>query len=567
MKFIFSIIFTLSVMAQDAVLFINTNDQPLEIAAAKRGAEKMGKTLIVFPEKDDQNVNLESIAEFSKNLKYESVIISGHDGSGQYSGTKGSINRDEIIQIIKSNDYAKENVDSLMLLGCFTGVRREMNLWKGALPNVKLISGYEGAAPLGHRPAGHSFIEDIMEKTEEIVSQTKSSEVERLLSKQIRNMEQLSAAIYVEARMCSINDNVIGEGNEYYYRPQQHGDEEFVLFRDRKCKEVSDHFFGEKFPIYQQYFDGEKPIPSSIAGTELREIYHYIMKNIDCFEETIEETNSALMLLFFHEFKKNAANYYADFFADIKMTLESYQSKPIRESYNDLLDELKMNQMKVENIINNPIILLNKLNLKKDEIQKKMVDLQLTSAEKEMVRRAFESNSYNPVEIDPARMQLISKYAQFYWDLTKIKGITIDKIKENAKQKLEYIKSNISSAESQLNMNDEELKSTHSYYLERLKSIKFPTKDNIHEFSRKDIVELNHNINGVYLPFIKQKDQSKLYQYVDVISRSFYEMKGIPQTWFEQVAHTTEPEITNQLIVEMIEKEVDVELDIALTSN
>jgi hypothetical protein len=207
------------------VLFIDLNNVEMEIKVARDAAKLRGENLIVLPSNrekyidekrnklnrdymaiesryesacgdietpkcsrliDDLNKirqkleDLPGPAEYnSEELKKEmqlvkgnisSIMISGHDGGGDFYGEMGNIRGESFLDILK-NFKGNKDVRSLYLLGCNSATTHTLgSIWKAALPNANFIAGYEHTGYLRDNGMGHSFIKKVMAEEKNIIA-------------------------------------------------------------------------------------------------------------------------------------------------------------------------------------------------------------------------------------------------------------------------------------------------------------------------------------------------------------------------------------------------------------
>jgi hypothetical protein len=216
-------------IARADILFFDLNDNATELAAAERAAAARGEKLINVPLVDDEtkdkvreaqravdradravrmacsqqaspgdtcgaakktldaqnrayNAVASKIKPFGgdelmsaisnikkKNPDVSSIVISGHDGDREYWGTYGHFFDDDLEDALVANQPMGQNLRSLYLWGCNTGITDDFNRkWKRAFPASTMIAGFDGQAPLGSRAASSALLEDLMVKENQL---------------------------------------------------------------------------------------------------------------------------------------------------------------------------------------------------------------------------------------------------------------------------------------------------------------------------------------------------------------------------------------------------------------
>lgn len=307
------------------IIFLDLNDNPLEVESTKRAACKRGESVIVLPEKGstfDINALDRVLGGMEKaGVSVNSFVISGHDGGGQFGGSNGFFSKVMLNELMMGHPKVQESVSSVLLLGCYTGVKQEIFDWKQILPNANLIAGYEGQAPLGDKPAGHSYIEGILLKEKEMNEAKSKAQLERILKKGIRHISSISAAMYVHPKMCAPGTK---HESGFYFRPLKGREalQDLVTEECLRIKEGEGPIMREKF---MAYYRGEKEIPKQTHGTELRQIYNFFREEGHCFEgdRNYPSADKVFFTLFFDGVKKNYAHFYEGLLDEFSQELEN----------------------------------------------------------------------------------------------------------------------------------------------------------------------------------------------------------------------------------------------------
>lgn len=340
------------------MLFIDTNKSELEITTTEKAACERGQRLIIVPQNyKEMDSNTQKVIDSKKALekcqkngkacvneikfyeetlneakkisrtrpsiaqqtkdalteikntggKLHNLTISGHDGGGIFSGYKGGLKRDEIAEILKNYPEINE-VSSLLLLGCYTGVPKEMIEWKQVFPGVKLIAGYDAAAPFSDKPAGHQYIEDVLLKEKQLLQNADQKKLQDSAKHNIRSLTMLNSSMYL---ICKDGTN---EG-EYYYGSQRE-EKVFKPFDIKECESKKTEIESLINGI-NKYDSGELEIPNDTTTGELRKIYTKARSIEHCGEmlNLPLNLNRVFNLLFYEGVKKNFSDFYQ---ADLK---------------------------------------------------------------------------------------------------------------------------------------------------------------------------------------------------------------------------------------------------------
>lgn len=259
----------------------------------------------------------------------ESFTISGHDGGGHFGGSmsgKQSYSKQEVAAIMK--DYPEVNqVKSLMLLGCYTGVQQEMFDWQTIFPDVRLIGGYDGSAPLSIRPQGHDYLYDLLTKEKVLTKTADQKKLELMVKNNIRSINQLNAAIFLKPECENIHDE-----KSYYYSKM--GEQKVLRpFDMNECLTAKNNLLELKQRL-DLYDSGELEPPKDTAVGELRQIYNQSRSHEHCVEMIgpILDSNKVFGLLFYESEKKNFSNYFENEMKEVEKIIEGISPEDIIKS-------------------------------------------------------------------------------------------------------------------------------------------------------------------------------------------------------------------------------------------
>lgn len=351
----FLLILTLLVshQARAEILFIDLNGAPEEVAAAERAAKVRGEKLIVWPQrtaetkkavalaeaelnksnteytkkcstdeaaKGVQCANLaqerakkytslrqargqtkinydiakEKLAELSKNkVDVSSLIISGHDGTGMFTGAYGQLGAEQLGALGEEFPEVFKNTRGLMLWGCYTGTPGSiLGRWKKSFPNAELIAGYDGRAPLANSPSSSVYLEDVLVKEKELTKIKDKNELEKAFKK-IKDVNNVHSALCAG----DIFVNKMGAAD--------------VNALKGMCENLPIAKWNERLTCYKAGQPGCENVPKDTAAGELRQIYNEVHAVDHCRELAPEksvglpEPGGVLRLLFYENVKSN----------------------------------------------------------------------------------------------------------------------------------------------------------------------------------------------------------------------------------------------------------------------
>ncbi len=393
-----------SATARADVLFLDLNNNPMEIEAARSAisrrnrAENLQEQLIVYPPEMPANVRsnlnrlnrerdaatqrpnfcdtrdcqqqanqilsnlyseIEGISgpytyneekfrellasQVSAGRTFSSVIASGHDGTGNISGTRGTISDTTLAASLGAFPTLANSIRTLHLWGCYTTAPGSLlTNWKKHFPNIALITGFQGLAPLGHRPAGHEYLRGVLERENEMLASTDAIKLQRLLN-------GISSVHLLDDPAINRCDQLIQTDSTVNLREMLHSCE------SKKTE------FEERKKVFDCYFrateEGCENPPSNTSASDLRSFYRYLYDSIGAcsvlpgFDEMSRTANTeqTLRLIFFREVTKNFQRLFGSTLAEVDLELEKLGAPPVLRfsglqdlSRQDLLQRLDM---------------------------------------------------------------------------------------------------------------------------------------------------------------------------------------------------------------------------------
>ena len=544
----------LSKMAEDCFVKYNNNYEQAQ-KACNTQLTNFQQALMQFEDfKKKQPPYNEQIRSELENVRknkgsLENFMISGHDGGGHFGGAKQSFSKQEVASIMR--DFKDVNkVKSLMLLGCYTGVQREVIDWQTTFPDVRLIGGYDGSAPLANRPQGHNYLYDLLTKEKMLTTTADQKKLEAIVKNNIRSLNELNAAMFLKPMCSDPNDE------KTYYYGKVGATKVLRPFDLQECVKAKQKLLDLKDRL-DKYDSGEIEPPKNTASGELRDIYNQSRSHEHCSQVIgdVLESNKVFGLLFHEGMKNNFADYYdeemkeaegifkemnltdvikaseqglADFEkmvkdqeADLKL-MESdpkaYEAK-IEKQYKEELDAYKEE-------IKDPKYksLLEKLPYLK--MEEKASNLTVTSTS------GINYINPPPTELTPEEQKLLQVLNERSYKITNPK-YELESFKESSTFYLETKKQNLGQMKNGLEM--QKLAVNKLRVEDPLKGLWIPTKKNLEGKSRKEILENQHLLNGVLsLPFMPVKQRTAL-SWVNSTVANRLQMMDNPFSWHEHI--------------------------------
>ncbi len=357
------------------VLMLAFNDAGTEISGAQAGACARGERLVIFPQlsreaqqaknalatisrrtraicselscpqspqltaledeyrrasaiqeanKSDIKAQLAQFAADSKaqGAKVNSLILSGHDGGGEYYGDTGRTDLAEISELVNGNREVFDDTSSLLLMGCWTGVPDQVDLWKTIFPRMRVLGGFVGSAPASTRAASGQYITGILRGEANLPNNASRARVQQMINT-IQNINQVTAGVYINP---TCEDDSSRSPAYYYVSPSQSDNElpehirpglsiyQGVSMQEANCRRTFGHE-GTRgtydWDAVQQYYSGKREPENN---NELRSLYSFLRNSEYCFTQGFATPavtpEQVLFLRFFQDMKKNFNKYF-----------------------------------------------------------------------------------------------------------------------------------------------------------------------------------------------------------------------------------------------------------------
>ncbi len=343
-KILLSLFLSVSSVANADILFLDMNKAPLEIAAAKRAAAARGEKLIVIPAPGNSSSGM-TIEQFGQELQLlkaqkvslSSVVVSGHDGNGNFSGDNGSLSATHIRDAFEKAKPVGDNVRSLLLWGCYTTTPGSIEFrWKNALPNVSAVIGFDGSAPSKERLGSHTYLEDYLKREESLLK--------------IRDARQLAAA-YNSIRNIKLMKSAACINDTYLTPTTAPRTMQSILGSCMNVPATTKE--SEQFTCYFESKPGCETIPANTPQSPLRVYYNHLQATSHCNDQLLTasiyraDPDSVIRLILFDNVVTNFQKLNSGEIAHINKMLEDAQA-PAELRIGDLT---KMNRSDIRKLL------------------------------------------------------------------------------------------------------------------------------------------------------------------------------------------------------------------------
>lgn len=188
-------------MSHTDILYLNLNDPKAcntlqnknsEISVLKNLAKKKQEEVIQIPSCEDlkkipaDGFSATEICDFLANVdtsRVHSLVISGHDGGGNFDGEVGKLPRPAIQEIFSANRL--QNLKGVYLLGCYSNVKHEALIWNDLFSQAKIIAGFDNKSPLNGDARNANLLNDLITIETDVPNELLADAAERNFKKSV----------------------------------------------------------------------------------------------------------------------------------------------------------------------------------------------------------------------------------------------------------------------------------------------------------------------------------------------------------------------------------------------
>lgn len=484
---------------------------------------------------DQLKDRMEELSKEKIKVKITNVSLSGHDGGGHFGGHKGGISRQEVASIM-GNYPVMNDVQSLLLLGCYTGVQNEVAAWKAIFPKVKIIGGYDGSAPASSRVQGHNYITNILNKEKNLLSLKNKSNVDQDVKRLIGNLGELNSAVYIDLA-CKEEDD------EYYYASKL--DRKFNKLNLNDCQKALIEMEKLK-PYYSKLYSGEIEPPTETGSGESRKLYDKLRTNEHCMQNQNEifgsnpmNSNGAFNLLFWHGVKKNFGNFYDKDMKEVEAMLKDPNADEMMKELSDQVAILELRWKDIQDQLNeyekDPDAYKAKI-LAESKAAKDLSD----QASKDPAFQAIMQRMYDPnFKMTPEQKVLFDKVSKLSNE-AYTKAYALNELQLPPAQYVSMKRNVLAGMDG--NISNQKLQMSQiPANIEKLKKIWIPTKEQMEKRTRKEVMDNLHAINGLMSSGSLPKKKYMALSFVNSVSSSHLQYLQNPFSWHEYTGETEKP--------------------------
>lgn len=368
------------------MLVIDSADNNSRNQVLIKNAKARGQKIIFYPVLG-KKITSEGIKNVLAKTRFETLILAGHSGNGSFSGSKGDINREDILAGLSKNEYSRKNCHELLTLGCNTSTKNKVAYYKGMFDNLKILHGYSGSAPLSHRKNAISYVNEFFENSNKLQQAKSKEEVEAIIAT-MDATNDVNSGIFLKC-----------DAEEYFISHEEENSdptkvEEFIL--EAGCEGKVEEFIQNFKPGMNDFFSGQKDpdedekIKDINGDSFLRRAYTFINRNEQCLEDLDIgfgfSVRTAMMLLFNKAFRANYTTYYKPLFAKSLKELDAFDTKEkiskfLNESFDKKIASIQKCLNQIHKCEANQQKLILKYRPEKDEYDRLIAKEVLSEAE------------------------------------------------------------------------------------------------------------------------------------------------------------------------------------------
>lgn len=460
--------------------------------------------------------------------KLTNLILSGHDGGGTFGGHKGFLNKFQLDDILK--EYTDINdVSTLMLLGCYTGVQKEISFWKSVFPKVKMIAGYDGSAPLSDKPMGHHYLEDLLTKEKSLLKQADEKQLNQYVSANIRGLHSMYTAVYVES--CTEED---ADGQGMYYGSLS-TNRRFKEFKLDECvtKKAQIKSIDERF---SKFDSGEIEPPKNPSDPAIKRLYDEARSLEHCIDQLNSQTsvNSIFNIRFYGDVKENFAKYYDNEIKKADAVIKEMDIDNLILQFNKYVEgfekDAEVINTDIEEVLKDPQPFIKKIEPKL-KAAKGELDAILKDQSKVDLLNKMQDPLYKASSQDEKLFQTYQKLKEdiSYYDSLMLNG-------DNGRRMAAIMSANFNQRKKDANQTAailNQLRQTPTWA---------PTSENLKKYSRKELRDNLHRASAVLtIPSIPRELRLALRWSVDAQSEHLIHFQN-PFEWHEVTTTVAAPE-------------------------
>ena len=298
------------------ILFIDLNNADGEVAACENAApgevHVVGKSTVDAPRINAAVVEQQISALERAGRSIDTLVISGHDGSGHYFGGTADENEfwsGELEEILKRHPRFRSDLKVLALYGCYpTNVNAKQRFWLGPNPSVNFAIGFPVQAPTKENKSSQQLLGQFCAK--EMRTAAANAATREELCEFYKNLPLLSS---LNASIC--NQDAVA--SRLYGKQICYSDDELQtrcgdFDPDDAMKEMYDKYFAGQEPGFENPPHDGGSIYTGKVTTDLRKYYNQVHLWDHCYQQLKEDRGynlpappEMIRLIFFDNLRAN----------------------------------------------------------------------------------------------------------------------------------------------------------------------------------------------------------------------------------------------------------------------
>jgi hypothetical protein len=250
---LFALLSALHAYAGD-VLIVDLNNSAKEVSHCKQGVAdnnrmKGGNDQVVVAGAG-QPVNAATLEKLigereAQGKSFDSIVISGHDGSGHFFGQSGDLVASDLAAIVERHPKLKDSLTGMALWGCYTSnANASENYWmKNISPNIKSTIGFTLQSPDNTRPGNWALLQDYCQKREQIADASTQAEMSEVFYG-LKGIGNWNASVCYGNGVCSNDYGKTGEKNRTCFHTYEELHQRCAKFDPgKKLKTTYENYF------------------------------------------------------------------------------------------------------------------------------------------------------------------------------------------------------------------------------------------------------------------------------------------------------------------------------------
>jgi hypothetical protein len=251
-----------------------------------------------------------------KGFTIDKLIISGHNGLGDFYGDIGFLPISELEAIIKKHPRLQKGIRGLYIWGCYaTTPFKVQTIWLPFLPQLEIVSGFNGLSPKSSSNRNVSYLMSIL-KLSAFLSLPENAKNAVSKVSDIPGLDHLNFAVYLQRADLFMSKKGNGPIEE---------------IKRKNCERAKNNVAAAR-SVFDCYFNAKDQaclnVPKDEFNSNLRSTYNFLQASDGCGKEYGDFPSAAvtIRLIKFRKILKNYTLYFKEDIDILKILLKDYET-------------------------------------------------------------------------------------------------------------------------------------------------------------------------------------------------------------------------------------------------